>query len=177
VWLVADLPLWRAPVPRRAATIAVATILILLGGATAWQTRVWANDRTFWGYTARVNRDSFIAHQALGGILQVEGKSREAIALYRRALQIRPELPRMHLALGRLLARTGQLAPAAAELRKGLALQPNQKDLTDLHAALARVSLTQRRRATARRHAEQALALQPDQADARQVLATLDAQS
>src|SRR6185369_6996284 len=113
---------------------------------------------------------------ALGSMLQAEGKPREAIALYRRALQIRPELPKMHLILGRLLARTGQPGPAAAEFRKGLALEPNPKELVDLHVALARVSLAQRRRATARRHAEQALALQPDQADARQVLATLDAQ-
>src|SRR6185369_16454656 len=107
---------------------------------------------------------------ALGSMLQAEGKPREAIALYRRALQIRPELPKMHLILGRLLARTGQPGPAAAEFRKGLALEPNPKELVDLHVALARVSLAERR------HAEQALALQPDQADARQVLATLDAQ-
>ena len=176
VWLVADLPLWRAPVPRRAAAIAVATVLILLGGATAWQTRVWANDRTFWGYTVRVNHDSFIAHQALGSMMSAEGKPREAIALYRRALRIRPELPKMHLALGRLLARTGQLGPAAAELRKGLALNPAPKEQADLHATLARVSLAQKRRASARRHAEQALGIQADQPEARQVLATLDSQ-
>jgi protein O-mannosyl-transferase len=173
VWLVADLPLWRAAPPRRAAAVAIATILLLLGGATAWQTRVWANDRTFWGYAVRANPDSFIAHQALGGILQAEGKPREAIALYRRALRIRPDLPKMHLALGRLLARTGQLGPAAAELRKGLALDPSSPKL---HLALAQVSLAQRRRASARRHAEQTLELAPGDAEARQLLATLNAQ-
>jgi protein O-mannosyl-transferase len=173
VWLVADMPLWRAPVPRRAAAVAMATILLLLGGATAWQTRVWANDRTFWGYTVRVNRDSFIAHQALGSMLQAEGKSRDAIALYRRAIHIRPDLPKMHLVLGRLLARTGRLGPAAAEFRKGLALDPSSPKL---HLALAQVSMAQRRRASARRHAQEALALDPGEADAKQVLATLDAQ-
>jgi tetratricopeptide (TPR) repeat protein len=173
VWLVADLPLWRAPAPRRAAAVAIGTILLLLAGATAWQTRVWANDRTFWGYTVRANPDSFIAHQALGSMLQAEGKPRDAIALYRRALRIRPDLPKMHLVLGRLLARTGQLGPAAAEFRKGLALDP---DSPKLHLALAQVSMTQRRRASARRHAQQALTLDPGEAEARQMLATLDAQ-
>jgi tetratricopeptide (TPR) repeat protein len=172
VWLVADLPLWSAPGSRRVAAVATATLLLLLGGATAWQTRVWANDRTFWGYTARANHDSFIAHQALGSMMSAEGRTHEAIALYRRAVRIRPELPKMHLALGRLLARTGQLGPAAAEFRKGLALDPNS---AALHAGLAQVSLAQRRRATARRHAEQTLALEPGQRDATQVLATLDA--
>jgi hypothetical protein len=173
VWLVADVRVWRRPGARRAGAIAALALFATLGGLTAWQTRVWRNDRTFWGYTARINPHSFIAHQALASIMQAEGRPQEAIALYRRAARIRPEMSRVHVLLARLLARAGQAKAAAAELRKAVALEPGS---AESQLALGQALLAQRRRASARRHLEQALALRPDYPEARQSLtATVDA--
>jgi tetratricopeptide (TPR) repeat protein len=171
VWSIADLSLWNAPAARRWGAVATGIVLLVLGGCTAWQTRVWRDDRTFWGYTARVNPNSFIAHQALGSIRQTEGRTAEAIVLYRRAAHLRPELYKMHLILGRLLARTGRPGEAAAQLRRAVALEPNAPEV---QLALGQVLAAQHRRASAKRHLEQALALRPDYPEARQALAMLE---
>jgi hypothetical protein len=170
VWAVADLPFWHDRTARRLATVALVTILVLLGGGTAWQTRVWHDDRTFWSYTVRTSRYSFIAHQALAAIMQNEGRTADAIPLYERALKLRPELAKVHLQLARLLARTGHTAQADAEFRKALTLDP---DTAETHYQLAQVLAARRRRANARHELERALTLRPDYPDARRLLAEL----
>jgi len=169
-WAVADAPLWRFPTACRLGAVAVGIVLLLLGGRTAWQARVWRDDRTFWGYTVRVNPDSFIAHQALAGIMQNEGRPRDAILLYRRAARIRPELARVHVQLGKLLARTGRPGPAAAQLRKAVTLEPGS---VEDRLVLAQVLVTQGRRASARRELLRVLAIKPDDPEAREALARL----
>ncbi len=167
VWAVADLSFWQSRTARRLATAALVTILLLLGGGTAWQTRVWHDDRTFWSYTARTSRYSFIAHQALAAMMQSENRTADAVALYERALKLRPELPKVHLQLARLLARNGHTAQAAAEFRKAIALDP---DAPETHYQLAQVLLTRHRRTNARHELERALALRPDYPEARRAL-------
>ncbi len=170
-WAVADVARMevRGVVARRIGVLAMAVLLIALGVLTARQTRVWRDDRTFWAYTARTNQYSFIAHQALASIRSSEGRTTEAIALYRRAAYLRPELPRVHVALARLFARTRRPGPAAARYRKAIALE----DSAESRFALAQVLLTQRRRASARRELERALVLRPDYPEARESLATI----
>ena len=123
-WAVADAAAWWSPGVRRRGAVALGVVLVVLGGLTAWQTRVWRDDRTFWGYTARTNHDSFIAHQALAGIMQSEGRTRDAVRFFRQAVRLRPELAKVHVQLARLLARAGRPGPAAAQLRKAVALEP-----------------------------------------------------
>jgi hypothetical protein len=170
VWGIADLPLWRSRPQRRLATAAVLMLLVALGGATAWQTRVWHDDRTFWGYTARANRYSFIAYQALAGLMQNEGRPADAIPLFVRATKLRPELGKVHMQLARVLARTGRSGPAAAQLRKAVALEP---DVAEHRYALAQVLLAQHHRRAARHQLERALILRPDYPDARRTLSGL----
>ncbi len=170
VWAAAELPLWRARTPRRIGIAAVLVLLVALGGGTAWQTRVWHDDRTFWGYAARTNKYSFIAHQALAGIMLAEGRTTDAIFFLKRATKIRPELPKVHALLGRLLARTGHPGLAAAQLRKAASIDP---DVPETRYALAQALLARRHRASARRELESALALRPDYPDARRALTDL----
>src|SRR5439155_8630021 len=100
--------------------LGVAIVLVALGLATTRQSRIWHDDRTFWSYTAHENRYSFIAQQALAGLMQNDGHTREALDHYHRAARLRPELARVHLQFGRLLARSGRSGPAGAELRKAV---------------------------------------------------------
>jgi hypothetical protein len=153
---------------RATAGVVTAVVLAVLVVRTAAQARVWRDDRTFWSYTVRTSPHSFIAHQALGSIMQASGRTDEAIRLYTRATRLRPELARMHLTLGRLLARAGRPQRAAAELRKAVAGDPAS---ADAHHALGQVLLTLGHRASARRELERALALRPDHPEARRALA------
>jgi hypothetical protein len=166
-WAVADLPLWRVPARRRLGVVVLGLVLLTCGVLTARQTRIWHDDRSFWSYTARTSRYSFIANQALAGIMQGEGRAREASLYYRRATHLRPELAKVHLQFARLLARSGRSGPAAAQYRKALALADTAED----RYALAQVLLAQRRPASARRELERALVIRPDYAEARQSLA------
>jgi tetratricopeptide (TPR) repeat protein len=170
-WTLGDAWSWRSARIRVAGAVVAATLLLALGVLTWRQTSVWQDDRSFWAYTARTNRYSFIAHQALGAILQGEGRTHDAIAEYGRAAHLRPELAKVHVQFASLLARTGRFGAAAAQLRKAIAADPGA---ADAHMMLARVLIARRHPVGARRELEQALALRPDLADARQLLATLD---
>ncbi len=169
-WAVAELPAWRSREFRMVAAPAIGLVLVVLGIRTAAQTRVWHDDRTFWTYTARVNPHSFIAHQALAGILQTEGRTAEALPFYLRSTKLRPDLAKVHVQYARLLARAGRAGPAAAQLRKAVALEP---DTAEHHYGLAQALIAQHHRATARRHLERALALRPDYPEARRSLAAI----
>src|SRR5262249_26069405 len=62
----------------------------------------------------------------------------EAIAAYRRAIEIKPNYPEPHNALGRALQNQRKLEEAIAEWRKALALDPNLRSaLWNLSAVLA----------------------------------------
>jgi hypothetical protein len=170
VWTTADLAVWRDRRARVAGAAALTVVLVVLGARTAWQTRVWRDDRTFWSYTARTSRYSFIANQALAGINQTEGRLQDALPLFARATKLRPDLAKVHVQFARVLARTGHPGQAAAQYRKALAIEPNS---AENRFALAQVLITQRRRASARRELERAVELRPDFAEARQSLAGL----
>jgi hypothetical protein len=170
VWTVADLRIWQTSRARTVAVVGFAVIVLLLGARTAWQTRVWRDDRTFWTYTARTSRYSFIANQALAGINQSEGRLRDALPLFARATKLRPDLAKVHVQFARVLARTGQPGLAASQYRKALTLDSSS---AENRFALAQVLVTQRRRASARRELERALAVRPEFPEARQLLGTL----
>ena len=169
VWAIADLATGRSRRARAIAGVVTAAVLLALVVRTAAQARVWKDDRIFWSYTVRTSPHSFIAHQALGSIMQAAGRSDEAIRLYTRAARLRPDYARMHLVLGKTFARANRPKPAAAQLRKAVAGDP---DSLDAHLTLGQVLLTLGHRASARRQFERALALRPDHPEARRALAS-----
>jgi tetratricopeptide (TPR) repeat protein len=58
-----------------------------------------------------------LAHEVLGGLLEAEGKTPEAVSHYKEAIRLRPDFGKAHLDLGTVLARKGDRAAAAAEFR------------------------------------------------------------
>jgi hypothetical protein len=169
-WTVAELPLWRSRPGRVAGGGLVAAALVALAVATVRQTAVWHDSRTLWRYTARVNPHAFVAHQALGILLEADGRHAEAITAYRRAAKLRADVPEVHASLGLLLLSSGNVGAAAAQFRKSVALRPES---ADDHYRLARALLAQGRPSAARRHLGRALAIRPDHAAARRSLAAL----
>jgi tetratricopeptide (TPR) repeat protein len=63
-------------------------------------------------------------HIGLGILCQKSGRSEDAIAEYRRALQLNPDLPVAHNNLGAALVRAGALEEAKEHFRAVLRIQP-----------------------------------------------------
>src|SRR5262249_52291253 len=58
-------------------------------------------------------------HYNLGILLGAEGRHDEAAAAYRRAIELKPDLPEAHCNLGRVLQRQGEFTQALAALQRG----------------------------------------------------------
>jgi len=68
------------------------------------------------------------AHFNLANSLKAAGKLDEAIAAYRRAVELRPDFPDAHFRLGNILANKGDTESAAECYRRVLQLNPNHVD-------------------------------------------------
>lgn len=66
-----------------------------------------------------------IAHNLLGVALEGQGKFEEAVACYRKTLQIDPRLAEIHFNLGVALANLGKSDEAIASYKRAIALKPN----------------------------------------------------
>jgi Flp pilus assembly protein TadD len=58
-----------------------------------------------------------LVHEALGQLLEADGKISEAISHYKEAIRLQPDFGKAHLELGAVLRRRGDRAGAAAEFR------------------------------------------------------------
>jgi tetratricopeptide (TPR) repeat protein len=78
------------------------------------------------------------AHYNLGRLLPETGAADTAIAEYRRALEIRPDLAEARLSLGQALGDAGRLDAAISEFRQVLRLRPGHAEAQkNLDLALA----------------------------------------
>jgi tetratricopeptide (TPR) repeat protein len=102
-----------------------------------------------------------MAHYNLGEILRQKGRLDEAIAHFRRAVEIHPEYADAQNALGVTLLREGRVDEAIIHLQKALELRP---DRAEDHNNLAGVLWQQGRVQEAIVHYRKALALRPDYA-------------
>ena len=112
-----------------------------------------------------------MAHSCLGDALLGQGRLEEAIAQYRKALELKPvlhsrweiiELAETHDSLGKALTRRGQLDEALVHYQKALEINPYDveahNNLGDAFTRLGRFD-------AAIAHYRQAVELQPDDAD------------
>jgi tetratricopeptide (TPR) repeat protein len=153
---------WWPRIPFGSTGLAVCAVIFL--GVLTWnQTRVWRNSETLWTHTLSIDASSPIPHTNLASALGRRGRLAEAIAHYRQALRLNPDLAEPHVGLGLALARQGQLEEAIAHYRQALRLKP---DLADAHNNWGLALFEQGRPAEAVEHYRQALRLNPDHADA-----------
>ncbi len=76
-------------------------------------------------------------HHNLGFVLSRKGQVDEAIAQFRKALEIRPNYSEAHVSLGTALLQKGQVDEVIAQLKRALELQPNNaRDHNTLATAL-----------------------------------------
>ena len=111
---------------RRRALAAVAALVVAGLMACAWQqTRYWRDSETLWTHTLACTPQNPIAHNNLGLALAGRGQVDEAIAHYRKALEIKPDYAEAHNNLGNALAGRGQIDEAIAHYRKALEIKPD----------------------------------------------------
>ena len=114
--------------------LAVAAVLII-GGLIArsyFQTSYWLNSETLWRHTIDVTSRNYIALDSLAGTLLEKDQLDEAIAYYKRAVEIKPDfcnkecvlLAQVQSNLGNALLREGHVDEAILHLQNALHINP-----------------------------------------------------
>lgn len=93
--------------------------------ATEYQLRFWQNSETLFGRAIRVTKNNAVAHTNLGVALEQQGRRDEALAEYRQAVELKPDLPQLHNNIANLLDELGRRDEALAEYQEALRLKPN----------------------------------------------------
>jgi protein O-mannosyl-transferase len=104
--------------------VVAAAVLLALGALTWKQCGMYASVETLWQTTLRQNPDCWLARNNLGAIFQQKGKVDEAIAQYRKALQIKPDYAEAHNNLGTALLQKGGVDEAIAQYQEALQIKP-----------------------------------------------------
>ncbi len=108
-----------------AAVLILATCLIL----TENQLRYWHDSETLFAHALAVTKNNHVAHVNLGVALEEKGELNEALAEYRAAEQLAPELYHTHNNLGNLLDNLGHPNNALIEYRWAVLLNPSLPSL------------------------------------------------
>jgi tetratricopeptide (TPR) repeat protein len=111
--------------------IATAAVLILAACLilTENQLRYWHDSETLFAHALAVTKNNHVAHVNLGVALEQKGKLNEALAEYRAAEQLAPELYHIHNNLGNLLDNLGHPNQALTEYREAVLLNPSLPSL------------------------------------------------
>jgi tetratricopeptide (TPR) repeat protein len=117
--------------------IAYAAVLVILGLLTWQQSRQYIDIETIWRTTIARNPDAWMAYSNLGSFLTARGSVNEAIADFRKALELWPDQSKDHNNLGKALVQQGRMAEAMDQFQIALKISPNDPDAeSNLGAAL-----------------------------------------
>ena len=115
---------------------AAVIILAALTFLTWQQCGYWKNSISLFNHVLQATKDNYLAHNNLGTALTAEGKKEEAIAHYRKAIEINPYADISHFNLVAALVAQGRMEEAIAEIK----INPNQQEA---HSHLGRVLAAQ----------------------------------
>ena len=157
IWGAAELCA-RAPWRGVAVTAAVAGVVVC-GALTRAQIGPWGDTELLFRQSLAHGGENARTLNYLGAVLDMKGKSAEAIADLRRAATLEPQIPVIHYNLGLALCRAGQLEAALAEFRTTVELQPLY---AEAHSGLGYTLLQLGRATEAVRAYQESLRLEPD---------------
>lgn len=158
------------PNSRHALAAVVGAMLVGLGVLTWRQSEIYRDSGTFWRAVLAADADSWAGQHNLGVFLVEQGQSDEALAHFRRAVEIRPGYAKAQYNLGGVLREKGQTDQAIVHLERAVDLQP---DYVEAHNSLARALGQKREWDRAKEHLERSLVIDPDQAEAHNNLANV----
>jgi len=106
----------------------VAALGIVLGGATVYYQRFWANDWRLYGRAMAVAPGNNLATNNLASDLSDLGRYEEAVALYERILARAPDYTPAPYNLGYCQYRLGHFEEARRNLTRAITLSPNEPE-------------------------------------------------
>jgi len=107
----------------------ISFLLLLTLGALSWrQCRDYRDIETLWRTTIARNPDCWMAYSNLGSFLSAHGDTNEAIADFRKALEIWPNQSKDHNNLGKALVQKGRIAEAMDHFQTALRVSPDDPD-------------------------------------------------
>ena len=107
----------------------ISFLLLLTLGALSWrQCRDYRDIETLWRTTIARNPDCWMAYSNLGSFLSAHGDANEAIADFRKALEIWPNQSKDHNNLGKALVQKGRIAEAMDHFQTALRVSPEDPD-------------------------------------------------
>jgi protein O-mannosyl-transferase len=156
---------------RRPAKLLLGCALLSVLFLLSWrQSSMYADAETLYLTTIRKNPGSWMAHNNLGILLADMGRNEEAIAHYRKALELKPDNAEAHNNFGALLEKTGRTDEAIVHYRKALEINPNlAQAYNNLGTLLEKMGRTDEVLA----HYRKVLAFNPDDSKIRNNLGTL----
>jgi Flp pilus assembly protein TadD len=149
--------------PRPAAYLGAASLLVVLGILSFYQSRTYADNQAFYETSIAGNRECWLAHYNLGELLGGGGELDAAMAHFRAALAIKPDHAKAHNGLGMALLGHGQVEPAIAEFRKALEIDPDE---AEAHYNLGNMLLARGELDSAIDHFRKSLKIKPNDAAA-----------
>ncbi|HEX4140894.1 MAG TPA: tetratricopeptide repeat protein [Candidatus Methylacidiphilales bacterium] len=115
----------RAPVPLRAAGIAVVALAVAwLAWLSHGYARLYAGPETLLTYTLKHNPLAWRANVNLGVLMMKDGRTGPAIAEFEQALKIEPNRAETHYNYGKALAQDGHASDALEQYEQALAIDP-----------------------------------------------------
>lgn len=157
---------WR----RSAWQVACAALLTVLGILSWRQSHAFNGIEAHSRATLAGNPRSFAAHSNLGVALTGMGKYDEAIAHYRKAIDLAPPVAALHVNVGAALYGSGQRQNAMAEYRAALQIDPEH---AEAHHSLGNLLVEAGWNEEALVHFRKAVELKPQVADYRNNLGVL----
>ena len=97
-------------------------------GLTRQQIAHWQNSETLFRHSLAVTKSNHVMHYNLGLLLFRKGQTNEAIAHFRRAVEIRPSYLDAHINLGIALLQTGKADEGTAHLQEAVRLAPTDAE-------------------------------------------------
>jgi protein O-mannosyl-transferase len=151
-------------------TASTLAILLILGTLTFHQSANYHDLITLYQVTLAQNPKCWMAEYNLGLALKNQGQLDQAIAHYRRAVNIWPDYVEAHYNLGGAYIEKGNIDEALAEYRRAIEIRPDDADSHNNYgSALRRLNQFDQAENEYRR----ALSLQPQYLDARLNLGSL----
>ena len=151
----------------RGGRIVLASLSILILASLTFvaraQTAYWRDSETLWSHALTCTTDNTIAEGNLGEAYHANGKTREAMVHFERALRIEPKQTSVHSSLGVFYLEMGQLNESLAHLEKALEIEPN---FADAHYNLGNTYLQMGRADDALSHYKRALEINPNDTEA-----------
>jgi len=145
-------------------SVATSAVIILCLGLTRQQLVYWKDSETLFRHALEVTKNNYIAHKALGDVLQKNGQIDEAIRQFQEAIRLKPDDTDVLYNLGNAFLKKDQVDEAIRQYKEIIRLKPGD---TDAHNNLGNALLRQGQTDEAIRQFQEVIRLKPDDAKAR----------